>query len=244
MNVERLKSDRGVHTVENYFKDIKFMGKGQEKQDLNNMMKRLEHWAHRLYPNYNFDDFIGTTEKLGKKKQIQTHMYRYRQGVLEPVEKPMNELELEENEDVDRGLISGIEPIDELDEIIDQQIQNYTVAPPKTPGHNATFDSIRHETTFDSVRSSVIATPNFMARNPIESSTPLFDRFDPDIRPLEQTPTNKPASTPSLTSEQMAKIAENRRLAQERLKAKSEALLKQQQQQQKELTQIDEETFE
>lgn len=209
--MERLKSERGIHTVEDYFKDIKFLGKGYEKQDLNNVMKRLEHWAHRLYPNYNFDDFLATTEKLGKKKQIQTFMNRYRQGLLEMVVQRADENNDEddgvENDDVERG----IEPIDELDEIIDQQIQNYSVMPPKTPGHDKTFDSIR---------SSVVTTPKFMGRVPAEVSTPLSNAVD-GIRPIAPSPAR-------LSSEQLAKIAENRRLAQERLKAKREALLQQQ----------------
>ena len=228
-----MKCDRGVHTAENYFKDMKFMGKGNERQDLNNVMKRLEHWAHRLYPNYDFDDFIATAEKLGKKKQMQTHMYRYRQGILE-VDKVQAEVASDEEDNA--ANMEGVEPIDELDEIIDQQIQNYSVAPPKTPAHN---------TTFDSMRSSVIATPQFMARNPVGASTPFSVQSDSGVRPLPETPTSTPKpATPSLTSEQMAQIAENRRLAQERLKAKREALLKQQQEEQQrntQLSQIDEE---
>lgn len=226
-----MKSDRGVHTIEDYFTDIKLLGKGYEKQDLNNVVKRLEHWAHRLYPNYNFDDFLATTEKLGKKKQIQTFMYRYRQGLLEMVPKTnteSNENEGGEDDDIERG----IEPIDELDEIIDQQIQNYSVLPPKTP---------RHDKTFDSIRSSVVTTPKFMSRPPAEASTPVEDSFDLGIRPMAASPTR-------LNADQMAKIAENRRLAQERLKAKREALSNQQQSQQQqplqtELSQIDEESM-
>lgn len=227
--MERLKCERGIHTVEDYFKDIKFLGKGYEKQDLNNVMKRLEHWAHRLYPNYNFDDFLATTEKLGKKKQIQTFMNRYRQGLLEMVvernTEENNENDGDENEDGEHAA----EPMDELDEIIDQQIQNYSVMPPKTPGH--------HDKTFDSIRSSVVTTPKFMGRAPAEASTPLSDSMDLGIRPIDESPAR-------LSTEQMAKIAENRRLAQERLKAKREAILRQQQQQaeQQQLSQIEEES--
>lgn len=232
--MERLKCDRGIHTVEEFYKHIKFMGRGHERHDLNNVMKRLEHFSHRLYPNYNFDDFLTTVEKLGKKKQIQTHMYRYRQGLLEPDQQtPRNDGDDEANE---RDMEEGMEPIDELDEIIDQQIQNYSVAPPKTPGH---------DTTFDSVRSSVIATPKFMGRRPVEASTPLSYTNDLGIRPLDDTPAKPAAPKPTaqLTAEQMAKIAENRRLAQERLKAKREreAELQREKEAQQQLEQIDEE---
>lgn len=47
LNVERLKGTRGIIAVDDFFKNIKYKGKGYEKQDLNEVMKRLEHWAHR-----------------------------------------------------------------------------------------------------------------------------------------------------------------------------------------------------
>lgn len=183
--------------MEKYCADLKFRGKGHEREDLNNIMKRLEHWAHRLYPSYKFDDFIGAVEKLGKKKQMQTHMYRYRHGLLE--EEPNKNL-ADENEENEAGetVLRGDDPIDELDEIIDQQIQNYSTIAPRTPAHDKTFDSIR---------SSMVASPRLQKQMPMQASTPLAAK-----------PSNTPAST--LTSEQMARIAENRRLAQERLMKK------------------------
>lgn len=47
LNPERLKSDRGIIAIDDIFKDIKFKGKGYEKHDLDDIMKRFEHWAHR-----------------------------------------------------------------------------------------------------------------------------------------------------------------------------------------------------
>lgn len=202
LNVERLKSDRGIHTVENYFKDMKFRGKGHERDDLNAVMKRLEHWAHRLYPNYTFDDFVAQVEKLGRKKELQTHMYRYRHGLLEDVSKEKDGNGGEMADEMGSQM-EGVEPIDELDEIIDQQIQNYTMVP-RTPAHDRTFDSIR---------SSIVATPRLREQQPIEASTPI-------ARPSAPAPSDAPVSRPALTSDQMARIAENRRLAQEKLRLK------------------------
>lgn len=201
LNVERLKSDRGIHTLENYFKDMKFHGKGHERDDLNAVMKRLEHWAHRLYPNFTFNDFTTQLEKLGRKKELQTHMYRYRHGLLEDVTKN-TEQEREEVYDERAIHMEGIEPIDELDEIIDQQIQNYTMGS-RTPAHDRTFDSIR---------SSIVATPRLREQQPMEASTPI-------VRPANAMQ-SEPVAKPVLTSDQMARIAENRRLAQERLRLK------------------------
>lgn len=204
LNVERLKSDRGLHTLEDYYKDIKFKGKDHEGVDLDNIMKRMEHWAHRLYPKYNFDDFLDTTEKLGKKKELQTHMSRYRQSMLEPVIRVEDKSDGEE--DVDATIVP--EPIDEFDDLIGQQIEKYRTAPPKTPAHETTFNTLRNS-------SSTNSTPSFANRNPMGASTPR----SPGAVRLPATP----VSATTLSSEQLARIAENRRLAQERLRAKREA---------------------
>lgn len=170
-------------------------------------MKRLEHWAHRLYPNYRFDDFVTQVEKLGRKKEMQTHLHRYRHGMLEDFSnKNKADNELNENNEEDRSRIEGVEPIDELDEIIDQQLQNYTMfsSASKTPAHDRTFESIR---------SSVCATPRLRDQHPVEQSTPLAKPLvNPNV--VNTPPPNK------LTADQMARIAENRRLAQERLRQK------------------------
>lgn len=220
LNGERLKSNRGVHTAEAFFKDIKFLGKGHESHDLNNIIKRMEHWAHRLYPHFNFDDVISTCEKLGKKKEIQRHMYRYRQGVLEPelIVRNVEDSENMEHHDLE------MDPIDELDEIIEQQIQNYSVATKRNSTHPG------HDSTFDSIRSTIVGTPKFMDRQQIIASTPhYYVSNELGVRPLVHIPENisvttscvtRKAGGTELTSEQRAKIAENRRLAQERLKAK------------------------
>ena len=41
---------RGVHTLEELFADFKPHGKGREFEDLDVVMKKMEHWAHRLFP--------------------------------------------------------------------------------------------------------------------------------------------------------------------------------------------------
>ncbi|XP_037052369.1 protein TIPIN homolog [Bradysia coprophila] len=209
LNVERMiGAERGVHTLEKYFQGIKYSGKGHEKEDLDNVLKRMEHWAHRLYPKYNFKDFLATAEQLGKKKQLQTHMNRYRQGMLELTVKPVVEDEPDEMEVVDQ-------PFDDIDELLGQQIEKYKTAPSATKANN---------TTFDSMRSSVITTPKFMGRRPMEASTPMSPM---GCRPLDETPIPIPSQPdtprPQLTAEQRAMIAENRLKALERLKARREA---------------------
>lgn len=73
LDPERLKGPRGIAVIADGFKDFKFHGKGYEKVDLNRVMKRLEHWAHRLYPRFQFDDCLDKIEKLGQKKPVQVN---------------------------------------------------------------------------------------------------------------------------------------------------------------------------
>jgi TIMELESS-interacting protein len=47
LNVERMKGPRGIISIDEYFTNMKFKGKGYEKQDLDEVMLRLQHWAHR-----------------------------------------------------------------------------------------------------------------------------------------------------------------------------------------------------
>lgn len=48
LNVVRLKGPRGIVAVDDFFKNMKFKGRGYEKQDLDDVLKRMEHWAHRF----------------------------------------------------------------------------------------------------------------------------------------------------------------------------------------------------
>ncbi|XP_037898398.1 protein TIPIN homolog [Glossina fuscipes] len=46
LTVETLSGPRGIHTIEDYFHNIGYKGKGYEKQDLDEIIKRLQHWGH------------------------------------------------------------------------------------------------------------------------------------------------------------------------------------------------------
>lgn len=70
LNVARLNGPRGLICMERIFSKIKFKGKGYEREDLNTVMNTLQHWSHRLYPKFAFDDTIEQLEKLGTKKPV------------------------------------------------------------------------------------------------------------------------------------------------------------------------------
>lgn len=65
-----MKGPRGIGIMESFFSDINLKGKGNEKEDLDIVMGRLEHWAHRLFPRMQFDEALQKIEKLGSKKEV------------------------------------------------------------------------------------------------------------------------------------------------------------------------------
>lgn len=61
-----------LHTI------AKILGKGHEKEDLDLMLKKLEHWAYRLYPKFKFEDCLKKIESLGKKRSVMVcYFYSY-----------------------------------------------------------------------------------------------------------------------------------------------------------------------
>lgn len=85
LNEERLKGPRGIGIIEKMFEDVKLKGKGHEKEDLELVMGRLEHWAHRLYPKFQFDDCLQRIEKLGSRRPVANYVKRIRMGMEEEV---------------------------------------------------------------------------------------------------------------------------------------------------------------
>ncbi|XP_034097346.1 protein TIPIN homolog [Drosophila nasuta] len=213
LTVDKLRGPRGLHTIENYFKDIKYKGKGHEKADLDEVLRRLQHWGHRMYPNYTFDDVLNNIERLGKKKPLQVHMTRYRLGQLDELNL-QDEVRDEQADDEDADGAAA-EPFDEFDALLGEQIAMSKLAP-RTPAVNKRNTSVNSS-------NSTLVTPSFsrhaVVSTPYSVAPPSAHDMSDYGQPL---PPSQPA-TPSaqkLSSDQMARIAENRRLAQERLRAK------------------------
>ncbi|CAH1641901.1 unnamed protein product [Spodoptera littoralis] len=78
LNPARLTGPRGIQIIPEHFKDFKFKGKGHEKEDLDLVLKKLEHWAYRLYPKFQFEDCLKKIETLGKKKPVMVHLHKIR----------------------------------------------------------------------------------------------------------------------------------------------------------------------
>ena len=84
LNPDRLMDgSRGIQTIENLFENWESKGKGREFDDLDVIMTKLEHWAHRLYPKLPFDNVVDVVaNRLGKKKTVQTHLKKIRLGMV------------------------------------------------------------------------------------------------------------------------------------------------------------------
>ncbi|KAI4543576.1 hypothetical protein MG293_006370 [Ovis ammon polii] len=78
LNAERLISERGLPALRRVFEKAKFKGKGHEAEDLKTLIRHMEHWAHRLFPKPQFEDFIDRVEYLGNKKEVQTCLKQIR----------------------------------------------------------------------------------------------------------------------------------------------------------------------
>lgn len=118
LNTERLKGPKGIHTIEKYFDGFKFHDHGNEKVDLDRVMKRLEHWGHRLFPKLQFDDFLDRLEKLGSKKDLQVFVKKYRLDMLNEDNDIIDQVNTDEEEDK-----AEEEPVDEFDLLIAEQIK-------------------------------------------------------------------------------------------------------------------------
>ncbi|RXG67175.1 TIMELESS-interacting protein, partial [Armadillidium vulgare] len=111
LDAVRLMGPRGVGILESTFKDVKFRGKGYEKEDLRLLMKKIEHWAHRLFPKFTFDDSLKQIEKLGSKKNVQNMVKRIRLDMFQSDELNENP---ENNETSNNDNVPEVDVFDQL----------------------------------------------------------------------------------------------------------------------------------
>ncbi|XP_012583958.1 PREDICTED: TIMELESS-interacting protein [Condylura cristata] len=111
LDAQRLISERGLPALRHVFDKAKFKGKGHEAEDLKTLIRHMEHWAHRLFPKLQFEDFIDRVEYLGNKKEIQTCLKRIRLDL--PIlheDFVSNNDEIEENTGHDVTTTTELEP--------------------------------------------------------------------------------------------------------------------------------------
>ncbi|XP_066492749.1 TIMELESS-interacting protein isoform X2 [Tiliqua scincoides] len=98
LDAHRLVSERGLPALRSMFENVKFRGKGHEEADLKTLIKYMEHWAHRLFPKLQFEDFVDRVERLGNKQAVQTCLKRIR------LDLPILHEDFPSNEGEDEGM--------------------------------------------------------------------------------------------------------------------------------------------
>lgn len=105
LDADRLKSEKGLIQLVKEHEKIKLKGKGHEAEDLDRIMFSLEHWAHRLFPKLNFDDFLERCEQLGHKKAVSVFVKKIRLGM------PLGISSEFVNDEEDDGVERGFDPL-------------------------------------------------------------------------------------------------------------------------------------
>jgi len=105
LNADRLMGPRGIQTLEDVFKDWEPRGAGHEFDDLEAVMLKMNHWAHRLFPKLPFDGTLDIiANRLGKSKVVSTHVKKIRMGMVtaQPVLRDDHVAEEEDDREVAR----------------------------------------------------------------------------------------------------------------------------------------------
>ncbi|XP_049881288.1 TNF receptor-associated factor family protein DDB_G0272098 [Pectinophora gossypiella] len=126
LNPARLTGPRGIQVIPDHFKDFKFKGKGHEKEDLDLVLKKLEHWAYRLYPKFQFGDCLKKIETLGKKRPVMVHLHKIRSDQF------LSEETVVQRDSSDDEAPAPPQEEDEFDKLLQQQIELAHATP--TPG--------------------------------------------------------------------------------------------------------------
>ncbi|GBP54767.1 Protein TIPIN homolog [Eumeta japonica] len=114
LNPALLTGPRGIKVIPEHFKDFKFKGKGHEKRDLDIVLKRLEHWAYRLYPKFQFQDCLKKIEVLGNKASVMVHLHKIRSDQI------LSDEQVLQKESSDEESNMPVE--DEFDKLLQEQI--------------------------------------------------------------------------------------------------------------------------
>ncbi|XP_013138431.1 PREDICTED: TIMELESS-interacting protein [Papilio polytes] len=142
LNPARLTGPRGIQVIPDHFKDFKFKGKGHEKEDLDLVLKKLEHWAYRLYPKFEFSDCLKKIETLGKKRPVMVHLQKIRSDQYTTEETVVQKDSSDDEIPVEREE-------DEFDKLLQQQIELARNTPaPNSVKKNVPEDSIVDRSLF------------------------------------------------------------------------------------------------
>lgn len=216
LNAEKLKGPRGIVAIDDFFQNVKLKGKGHEKEDLNEVMKRLEHWSHRMFPKYHFDDSLTKIERLGRKKEISLHMTRYRLGQLTKDDENQVLSDNDNDNEMEDTLAHEL-PVDEFEDMLNQQIALSTT----TNRINNTTSN--NESSVGQLNMSQISSSTQIHR-PVSQSIIPKDTSSSSSQDIFSQLKNSTQPQNQLTDEQKARIEENRKRAMEIRAAKMKEL--------------------
>ncbi|XP_026670051.1 protein TIPIN homolog [Ceratina calcarata] len=177
LNTERLKGPKGIHTIEKYFEGFKFYGKGHEKTDLDRIMKRLEHWGHRLFPKFDFDDFLEKVEKLGTKRDLQVFIHKYRLDMINENE----DIILEDNMDAEEEQ-EQVEPIDEFDLLIAEQIEKQKRVTHQSVSDLSTNSTDAFNKLLSTSNASEVSTASQLTPTILSQSEPTTSQLTDEVK--------------------------------------------------------------
>lgn len=143
-----------------------------------------------MFPKFNFDDSLAAIERLGKKKETNVHMTRYRMGQLTKDDEDRILLEEDENREQETQNPRDDEPMDEFEALIDEQIALSTV-------QSRTHTTLPSDQSFGN-----ISTISGIANNQ-NTSVPALSQSYQSALPTQV----------ELSDEIRARIAENKRRA-------------------------------
>nr|CAG4647290.1 EOG090X0AVC [Megafenestra aurita] len=115
LDPNRICGPRGIPAAATEFRNLRLQGKGHEKSDLDTLLSKMEHWAHRLFPKLSFDDCVEQVAKLGNNRTVQVHMKRFRSN--EEMEEPEPEAKDTVDEDHANELFDRISKVSEITDI-------------------------------------------------------------------------------------------------------------------------------
>ncbi len=75
LNLERFDGKTGWRRLPRVFQDVKFRGKGFEKENLDLLLQKYEEWAQRMAPKYQFIDVVERIEGFKKQCPPLDHCY-------------------------------------------------------------------------------------------------------------------------------------------------------------------------
>lgn len=189
LNVDRIMGKKGIKVLPKLFDDFE-PRPGKEFEDLDIVMDRMKHWAHRLYPKHPFDDVTKGIAKLGSKMQVQTNLKRIR-------------------------LDLGVEPIFDKD-LVDSDDENTQPQNNDMPNEEDTterYGDMHEEDVFAQLIREADERTEHRAHD-------VDAGGDTILAPAEQQDTSQSFTPNSLTDEQKERMLKNKQLAAEKRKQK------------------------